>query len=175
MKLKTFESFSSIENKPRLSEKINNLLNEQINYELYSAQLYLAISCWLDSDGWISASNYYFESSKEELTHREKIYKYIFSKNCKAVVKECDKIKDDFKDIREIVEFSLEHEMKVTEMLNNISEMAKKEGDNTTYEFIQWFLSEQTEEEERFRNILFKMNLDMPKYEIDKLFEDLIK
>lgn len=63
--------------------------------------------------------------------------------------------------------------MTVTEQWNNISKLAKNANDNTTYEFAQWFLKEQVEEEEKFRNILFKLDLDMPKWKTDELFEGL--
>jgi len=159
-----------IENKERLTKKVIDVLNEQIKNELVSSQIYRAMSCWLDNKGWINASKYYFKSAKEELTHMDKIYEYIFDKNCKAEVPKLEKVEDEFNDIREIVEKSLEHEIEVTEMWENIANLAKEEGDNTTYEFSQWFIKEQKEEEEKFRNMLFMMNLDMPKWKIEELF-----
>jgi ferritin len=175
-KIQKFILFNeSIENDARLTDKIIDILNEQITIELESSQIYRGMACWLDDKGWIGASKYYILSSQEELTHMDKIYQYLFDRNCLAEVPTCDKVKQEFRDIREVVELSLEHEIKITANWNNISELAKKEEDNTTYEFAQWFLVEQQEDEDKFRSILFKMNLDMPKYEIDELFEDLIK
>lgn len=162
-----------LENKPRLSEAILSLLNTQIKNELQSSQIYKGVSCWLDDNGWIGASKYYFKSAAEELTHMDKIYQYLFDRNCKAVVPTCDEVKQDFKDIREIVEFSLEHEMEVSKQWEEISKKAKEENDSTTHEMAEWFLKEQVEEEEKFRNILFKMNLDMPKWKVDELFEQI--
>lgn len=63
---------------------------------------------------------------------------------------------------------------KVTKNWEAISELAKKEGDNTTYEFAQGFLKEQVEEEEKFRNLLFKLDLNMPDWKTDELFESLL-
>jgi len=178
--MKNVKSFSlfekaNIEKEARLSKGVTDALNTQIKNELESSQIYMGMTCWTDDEGWIGASKYFFKSAQEELVHMNKIYQYLFDRNCVAKVPTCGDVKQSFKDIREVVELSLEHEMAVTKMWNDISELAKKEGDNTTYEFAQWFLKEQTEEEEKFRNILFKMNLDMPKYEIDDLFEDLLK
>ena len=65
--------------------------------------------------------------------------------------------------------------MNVTKNWEDIAEAALSSGDNTTYEFSQWYLKEQVEEESKFRDILFKLNLDMPKYELDELFEDLME
>lgn len=175
-KIKKFQMFNeNIENETRLTDKIVDILNEQIKNELQSSQIYRGMSCWCDDKGWIGASKYFWKSAQEELIHMEKVYQYLFDKNCLAKVPTCDKVEQEFKDIRDVVEKSLKHEMDITKNWNDISELAKKEEDNTTFEFAQWFLKEQVEEEEKFRNILFKMNLDMPKYEIDCLFENLMK
>jgi len=174
-KILPFRLYEGIEDKGRLSDKITEILNKQIKNELQSSQIYRGMTCWLDDNGWIDSSKYYFKSAQEELIHMDKIYQYLFSRNVLAVVPTCDEVEQEFDDIREIVEKSLEHEMDVTKNWENISEAAEEDGDSTTFEFAQWFLKEQVEEEEKFRNILFKMNLDMPKYEIDELFGDLMK
>lgn len=174
--IKSFTLFTekvNIENETRLSAPIINILNTQIKNELESSQIYMGMACWLDDQGWIGASKYFYKASKEELIHMYKIYDYIFDKNCLAKVPAVAEVKQSFKDIREVLELSLEHEIKVTANWENIAEMAKKESDNTTYEFTQWFLNEQKEEESKIRDILFKLNLDMPKYELDELFEEL--
>jgi len=172
--IKLFEAFSGIEDKSRLSEKIVKLLNEQIKNELESSQIYKAMSCWLDEEGWIGASKYYFKSGNEELIHMDKIYEYLFDKNCRALTPGCTEVKNDYKDIKTIVEESLNHEMEVTKMWNNIADTALAEKDNDTYALAQWFLKEQIEEEAKFRDILFKFRLEMPKYEQDELFENLL-
>lgn len=174
-KIIKFSLFEGIEDEGRLSEGLTNILNEQIKNELESSQIYRGMSCWLDDNGWIDASKYFFKSSDEELEHMRKIYHFLFDRNVLAKVPSVGETKQEFEDIRKIVEESLQHEMDVTKQWENIAQMAKNDGDNTTYEFCQWFLKEQVEEEAKFRDMLFKMNLDMPKYEIDDLFADLMK
>ena len=71
------------------------------------------------------------------------------------------------KDIKDMVEVALEHEMEVTKNWEDIAKLAKDEDDSTTFEFAQWFLKEQIEEEDKMRTIIEKIELDMPKYEID--------
>jgi ferritin len=159
-----------IEDEARISKKILGLLNTQIKLELESSQLYRSISCWLDEEGWVTASKYYFTSAQEELKHMDKIYEYIFDKNGRAVTPGSEKPKGDFKDIKTIVVESLKHEMGVTENWNNIANAAMSEKDNDTYALSQWFLAEQIEEEAKFRDFIFRMRLDMPKYEIDEMF-----
>jgi ferritin len=101
--------------------------------------------CWLDDAGWIDASKYYCKAAKEELLHMDKIYEYLFSRNVRAVVPVCEEVKQEFNNIREVVESSLEHEIKITKDWEGISKAAENDGDNTTYEFAQWFLKEQIE------------------------------
>lgn len=168
--IKLFEQFDGIEDKPRLTDKVTKLLNEQIKNELESSQIYRSMSCWTDDKGWIGASKYYFNSAKEELTHMDKLYEYLFDKNCKAVVPTVSDVDKDFKDIKTIVQTSLDHEIKVTEQWNEIANTALAEKDNDTYALAQWYLKEQIEEEDKFRNFLYKIRLDMPKYEIDEMF-----
>jgi ferritin len=133
------------------------------------------MSCWCDDKGWIDASKYFFKSAQEELVHMDKIYQFLFDRNVLAQVPVTDEVKQDYESIREVVEDSLEHEIDVTANWDEIANLAKEEGDNTTYEFSQWFLKEQQEEESKWRDILFKMNLDLPKYKLDDLFGDLMK
>ena len=177
--MKTIKSFSlftesiSIENKERLLPEIIEILNLQIANELESSQIYRGMSCWLDDNGWVEATGYFFKSSDEELNHMRKIYNYLFDKNCLAKVPAIKEVEQSFNSIREIVEKSLEHEILVTSMWEKIANLAKEKDDNTTYIFSQWFVNEQVEEEQKFRDILFKMDLDMPDWKVDELFGEL--
>jgi len=175
--LKKFDSFltESLVDTERLTGKVLNILNEQIKNELDSSQMYRAMSCWLNDKKWPEGTKLFFKYADEELTHMTKIYNYIFDKNCKAVVPMCEKTKDDYKDVRDVVEVALQHEIDVTKNWDDISALALEEKDHTTYEFAQWFLKEQIEEEEKLRTVLEKMDLDMPKYEIDDLFGDMLE
>lgn len=171
-KILSFSIFENIEDVSRLSEEITEILNSQIGKELESSQIYRGMSCWLDNAGWNGAAKYYFKSAQEELTHMDKIYQYLFDRNALAIVPTCDEVEQEFDDIRNIVEKSLEHEMKISEDWEEIAELAKEEGDSTTFEFAQWFLKEQISEEDKFREILDKINLDLPKWRLDELFID---
>lgn len=177
-----FDSAAIIRSEPkkivdeeRLSETILLILNDQIKNELDSSQIYRGMSCWLDDQKWPEGTKLFFQYADEELIHMSKIYQYVFDRNCKAVVPAGNADNAEYDDIRGIVEASLAHEIEVTDMWEAISSLAKEENDNTTYEFAQWFLKEQVEEEDKFRTILEKMDLDMPSYEIDKLFKEYIK
>lgn len=163
----------AIEQMPRLSNTVLDALNAQIKNELVSSQIYRGMSVWLDDKGWPGATKYYFKTGGEELIHMDKIYNYIFDRNSKAVVPGCESVKQEFESIRNVVEESLEHEIQVTKQWEAIAQLAKTEGDNTTYTFAQWYIVEQQEEEKKFRDLLFKFDLDMPNWKIDELFETL--
>lgn len=171
--IQLFEQFGGLVDKPRLSNSIVSILNEQIKNELESSQIYRSISCWLDNAGWINASKYYKKSAQEELQHMEKIYDYLFEKNCKAKTPACNEVKNSYKDIVEILNDSLEHEMNITKNWNDIADQALKEKDNDTYALSQWFLKEQVEEEDRFRNLIYQARKNMPDWRIDEIFEKI--
>ena len=174
-KLKTFENFSvneSIEYEKRLTQPIIDILNQQIKNELESSQIYRGMSCWLDDKGYNEMSKYYFKSADEELTHMNRIYEYMFDKNCKPKVPVVGEVKQEFKDVREVLEESLKHEILISKNWSDIAELALSEKDSFTYQESQWYISEQKEEEQRLRDILFKID-DMPKWAIDNTFKEL--
>lgn len=172
--VKLYENFSGIEDKARLSQNIGSMLNDQIQKELESSQIYRAMSCWFDDKGWPGGQKLFFKYADEELIHMNKVYQYMFEKNTKAITPACEAVQGDFKDAREIVEISLNHEMEVTKNWNDIAEAAKKEDDNDTYMLAQWFINEQREEEIKMRDLLFKIRMDMPPWRINDLFESLV-
>lgn len=165
---------SSIEQKARLSKGITAILNKQIENELYSSQVYRAFSAWLDDEGWIGGSALFFKYADEELGHMSKIYTYLYEKNAKAIVPNVKNVPVNFNNVRDVVAKALEHEMKVTKNWNDIANKAKGEDDNDTYSFTLGYVNEQREEEEKIRNILFSMDLDMPKWKIDEMFRNLL-
>ena len=165
---------SAIEQESRLSSGITEILNQQILNELESSQMYRSMSAWMDDAGWINGSQLFFKYADEELGHMSKIYKYLYEKNCRAIVPASGEVQQEFKDVRLIAEAALEHEMKVTKNWNDIANKAKSEDDHDTYTLALSFVNEQREEEEKIRNILFQMDLDMPKWKIDELFKELL-
>jgi ferritin len=163
-----------LEHEARLLKPVIDLLNAQIANELDSSQIYRSMSAWLDEEGWVDGSELFFKYADEELGHMSKIYKYLYEKNCRAVVPTCKPVPFEYKDIRALVEAALEHEIKVTADWTNIANIAQENNDHDTYTLAMSFVNEQREEEEKVRNILFKMDLDMPNWKIDELFGDLL-
>lgn len=164
----------AIEHEPRLIPAITEILNAQIANELNSSQIYRSMSAWLDDKGWIGGSALFFKYAEEELAHMTKIYKYLYEKNCRAIVPACAAPAIDYTGVRELTEAGLQHEFEVTTNWTNIANLAKENNDHDTYTFAMAFVNEQREEEEKLRNILFKMDLEMPNWKIDELFSDIL-
>ena len=164
---------SKIEFKSRLKPEVSSVLNSQIANELHSSQIYRGMACYLDNCGWTNASEYFMKSADEELGHMNKIYDYLFDKNCKAVVPICQSVQQEFKDIRDVLTKALEHEIVVTNNWENIAKVACDNNDKTTMFFTEWFINEQISEEKKFRNLLYAIDKDMPKWYLDDNFEKI--
>ena len=156
----------------RVSQPVLDVLNQQIKNELVSSQIYRAMTSWLDDKGWPNASILFFKYADEELTHMNKIYQYLYDRNCKAIVPDCPKVITEFANMRSILETSLSHEFEVTGNWENISNTALTNKDNTTHALSVWFLGEQREEESKFRDMLFQLNLGMPDWAFDQSLEE---
>lgn len=168
------ESNSKLEFKSRLQPNIISILNSQIANELQSSQVYRGMACYLDNCGWTNASKYFMKSSDEELDHMRKVYNYLFDKNCKAIVPCCKDVQQEFTDIRDVLTKSLEHEIVITSNWENIAKLACDSNDKTTMFFSQWFVNEQIEDESKFRELLYLLDLDAPKWKIEEEFKELL-
>ncbi len=155
-----------------ISDKITKALNDQVNAELYSAYLYLSMSGYAAENDMNGAAKWFFAQMQEEMSHAQKIYDYVFSRDKRVELHAIEKPPSDFESFKHMMEESLGHERKVTAMINNIADLAQEEKDHATYGFMQWFVDEQVEEEESVRDILAEINLagDNPAglYMIDK-------
>ncbi len=142
-----------------MNNRIANLLNEQINKELYSAYLYVDISNYfneLDLDGY---SNYYMIQAQEERDHAMLFMKYMQMNGLKVTLNAIDKPDKTPTDVLSALEISQEHEKYVTELINNIYHEAQLDKDYRAMKFLDWFVNEQMEEEDNARKMINKYNL----------------
>lgn len=142
-----------------LSKKINELLNRQIELEGTSSNVYLAMASWAELNGYEGCSAFLYKHSDEERMHMLKLFKFVNERGGKAIVPVIKNVKHDYKDIPEIFEHLLKHELKVTEEINSLVDTTLKEKDYTTHNFLQWYVSEQIEEERLARTLLDKLKL----------------
>lgn len=159
---------------PRLKPAVHAVLQEQIKNELYSSQLYRGMASYLDDAGWNSASKVFFKYADEELKHMNKIYEYLYDRNCKAQVPSCDGAPIEYTNIRDILTKGLEHEIMVSEQWENIAKTACGNDDKTTVDFARWFHEEQIEEENKMRDMLDLLNLGMPDWALEAKFEEML-
>ena len=140
-----------------LSEKLTKAISEQINFEYYSAYLYLAMSASADKMGLKGAANWLFVQTQEEMAHGTHMYQYILEHGASPVFAAIENPPASFADISDIFKKVLEHEQKVTKNINAIATLAMKESDHACYQFIMWFVNEQVEEEANATAILDKL------------------
>ena len=158
-----------------LSEKMINALNEQIAFEGYASFLYLSQAGWFETRSMQGCASFMYRQSAEEHMHMMKIFHYLLEMDAVAISPAIRQPPAEFKDVKTIFSDTLAHEKKVTQCINDLVAVAIQESDHATYAFLQWYVTEQREEESLMRTILDKINLigDGPQslYFIDKEIE----
>ncbi len=130
-----------------LSEKMQDALNAQINAELYSSYLYLAMAAHFESQNLLGFANWMHKQSGEENTHGMKFYHYINSRRGRVLLSALEGPKTEWKSPLAVFQDSLKHEQKVTGLINKLMDLAISESDHATISFLKWFVDEQVEEE----------------------------
>lgn len=142
-----------------LSEKMQNALNEQINAELWSAYLYLSMGMQFENAGHAGVANWFRIQFKEEQAHAEIFMNYINQRGGRVMLKAIPEVPTDWATPLDAFKATLEHEQKVTAMINNLFAMAEAEHDYATRDRLAWFVSEQVEEEDNARQLIDKFSL----------------
>ena len=128
-----------------LSKAITTKLNEQINLEFYSSNVYLQMSAWCDNHGYEGAAAFLLRHADEELEHMQKLFTYVSETSGMPLLGKIDA--------------TLEHEKLVTSKINELVEITFAEKDYSTFNFLQWYVAEQHEEEKLFSTIVDKFKL----------------
>lgn len=142
-----------------ISEKLNKLLNEQVQKEFYSAYLYLSMEAYFANQNLDGFANHFHVQVQEERDHAMKIFNYINQKGGKVELLKIDAPEIDFQSAEEVFEFTLKHEQFVTASIYNLVDNAIEEKDHGTNQFLQWFVTEQVEEEATADKLLRKLKL----------------
>ena len=142
-----------------LSNSLETKLNDQIEKEAYSSQLYLAMASWAETKGYTGVSEFLFRHSDEERQHMLKIVRYVNERGGHAIVPSLAQPSTNFEDLRSVFEQILKHEVGVSQSINDIVDVCLKEKDHSTNNFMQWYVSEQMEEESLARSIIDKLDL----------------
>lgn len=142
-----------------LSEKLEKELNAQINAEVFSAYLYFAKASWFKSQNLEGCAGWMQVQALEELTHAKKFYDFVEDRGGRVVLAAIDAPPREWDSPLQAFEKVLEHERKVTGLINGLLDLAREERDHATEIFLQWFVTEQVEEEAAADKIIQQLKL----------------
>ena len=137
-----------------LSKKVEEILNQQIAKEADASNSYLAMASWCETSGLRGCAAFFYEQSEEERGHMMKIFKYVNEAGGYALAPKVAELAHSYKSIQHVFESALEHELNVTKSINHMVDMSLNIKDYASFNFLQWFVAEQHEEEMLFRSIL---------------------
>ncbi|SFZ89920.1 ferritin [Flaviramulus basaltis] len=142
-----------------LSKSIEKALNDQIRIEAESSQIYLAMACWAEVKGLEGVAGFMYQQSDEERDHMLKLVKFVNERGGHAQISQLKAPNVTFNSFKEMFEKLFDHEVFVSESINKLVHISLEERDYATHNFLQWYVSEQIEEEAVARTILDKINL----------------
>ena len=134
-----------------MDNRTNDLLNRQINIEFYSAYLYLAMSTYFSEINMDGFAKFMKKQAKEELEHAQKIYDYLLLRDKKITYQRIEAPDTDWISALDVLDDAIEHEKTVSAKINELYRVVKETDDYATMNFLDWFVEEQLEEEEKFR------------------------
>ena len=142
-----------------LSQNMIDKLNDQINLEFYSSNLYLQMSAWCEYKGFEGSAAFLKQHADEEMQHMQRLFTYVNETGNLAKLGAIDAPPTEFESLTNVFETTLEHEMHITRAINELAHTAFSEHDYSTFNFLQWYVAEQHEEEKTFKSILDKITI----------------
>lgn len=140
-----------------MSEKLLEMLNEQMNFELQSAYEYKAMQIYADDEEFEGFAHWFGQQVREEIEHAEKMTKFLQEVGFKPVYKAIEAPNEEFNDLLDVTKKALDHEKEVTRRIHAIAKAAREEGDERVISFIQGFVDEQVEEEDTFGKLVTRL------------------
>jgi ferritin len=142
-----------------LSKNLVGKLNDQVNLEFFSSNLYLQMAAWCESQGLRGSAFFLGKHAGEEMMHMRKIFDYVNETGALAVLGKIEAPPVEYQSLGDLFTRILEHERHVTGKINSLVDVALQEKDFATFNFLQWFVSEQHEEESLVGEIVGKVKL----------------
>ncbi|PIE47532.1 MAG: ferritin [Gammaproteobacteria bacterium] len=136
-----------------------DLLNKQINLEFASSNLYLQMSAWAANHGLEGTASFLTAHAAEEMQHMQKLFDYVLETGGMPILGAIEAPQTDYENLRHMFELILAHEKLITEKINELVAESFESKDYSTFNFLQWYVAEQHEEENLFQSILDKMDL----------------
>ena len=142
-----------------ISEKMQAAINKQINAEAYSAYLYLSMGAYFDSLNLDGFSNWMKVQAREETDHARRFYDFLIERGGRVALQSIEGPPTEWKSAQAAFEAAYEHECKVTGMINDLVALAREQNDNPSLTLLQWFITEQVEEEASTERIARELKL----------------
>ncbi len=142
-----------------ISKNLQKELILQLNREYHSAYIYLGMSAYCSKEGFNGAANWFLTQYQEEISHGMKLFKYLEDQDVEIELPKIDEVKVEYKSLLDVFKKSLAHEQYMTKNLNILSDLAMKDKDHATYSLLQWYVSEQVEEESTVKEIIDHIKL----------------
>jgi ferritin len=142
-----------------LKKEIQDVLNKQIAMEEYASRSYLVLALWAEESGYEGTAKFFFKQTEEEQGHMMKFIKFVLEAGGSPEVSTYGEGLHKPKFFKDLFEIALKHEQAVTKSIHSMVEKAWNSKDFATFNFLQWFVAEQVEEEDQFRTILDKIKI----------------
>jgi ferritin len=142
-----------------MNARVEEALNKQLHKESFSSHMYLAMASWTENQGLEGSAKFLYQHSDEERQHMLKLVRYINERGGKAIIPNLAKPEITFDSMLSMYESLLQHEIGISNSIGELVHICLEEKDYSTYNFLQWFVSEQMEEEALARSILDKLRM----------------
>jgi len=137
-----------------LSKVVAKALNKQVTAENFSSHYYLAMASWCDTHALPGSAKFLYVHAEQERTHMMKLFHYINDTGGHALVESFKSPPEDFNSIEQIFKLVAQNEKAITGQINDLVNLCLEEKDHSTFNFLQWYVAEQHEEEKLFRDLL---------------------
>ncbi|RAP74299.1 ferritin [Paenibacillus montanisoli] len=140
-----------------MNETLSQALNDQLNFEFYSAHVYLAIAAYCSGESLDGFANFFIVQAEEERFHAMKIYKYLNDRGQRVKLVGMSTPNNEYSSIQDAFQQAYQHEQEVTKRIYHLSDLALNDREHATIQFLKWFIDEQVEEESMFDSIINKL------------------
>nr|WP_304516443.1 ferritin [Cohnella sp. CFH 77786] len=140
-----------------MKEELTEALNDQMNYEFYSAHVYMAIAAYCSAESLDGFANFFIVQAEEERFHAMKLYKYLNDRGKRATLSGFAAPQNEYDSMLDAFEHAFAHEQEVTRRIYHLSDLAMNDREHATIQFLKWFIDEQVEEEAMFDSIIHKL------------------
>jgi len=140
-----------------ISERLFNELNKQMNFEFYSAHIYLAMAAYCAAEDFDGFANFFKVQAEEEKFHAMKFYNYINEMNGRITLEGMTEPQNDYESLLDVFQVAYKHEKIVTSKIYNLTDIATEEREHATISLLKWFIDEQVEEEATFNGLIKRL------------------